>query len=125
VSAALALVASLLGAAADARVSDLASVDPAARRRAFDALSKSGAAAVPDLLEGFAAAPPLARELRARLLREAASAGDLERVAWSTPSPPPHHNYDRIPVVRHGPHEFNHPKVKGKDWLGQWEDPVA
>ncbi len=45
--------------------------------------------------------------------------GTLE---WSIPSPPPHHNYDVIPTVLHGPHEFNNPKVKGKDWLGQWEE---
>ena len=45
--------------------------------------------------------------------------GTLE---WSIPSPPPHHNFDVIPVVRHGPHEFSHPKLRGKDWLGQAEE---
>ncbi|GAC1598036.1 MAG: hypothetical protein NVS3B20_20470 [Polyangiales bacterium] len=44
--------------------------------------------------------------------------GTLE---WSIPSPPPHHNFDVIPHVMHGPHEFNNPAVTGKDWLGQWE----
>jgi cytochrome c oxidase subunit 1 len=48
--------------------------------------------------------------------------GTLE---WSLPSPPKHYNYDPIPVVHHGPHEFANPKVKGKDWLGQWEPPDA
>jgi cytochrome c oxidase subunit 1 len=47
--------------------------------------------------------------------------GTLE---WSTPSPPPHHNFDVIPTVHNGPHEFANPAVKkalGRDWIGQWE----
>jgi cytochrome c oxidase subunit 1 len=44
---------------------------------------------------------------------------------WTnTTSPPPHHNYDVIPVVLRGPHEFGNPetlKLLGKDWLGQAE----
>jgi len=44
--------------------------------------------------------------------------GTLE---WTIPSPPPHHNYDTIPVVVNGPHEFNNPAVKDKDWLAQDE----
>ncbi len=54
--------------------------------------------------------------------------GTLE---WThAPSPPPHHNYDVIPVVFHGPHEFSRPDVLralGKDWLGQAEaiEPTA
>ena len=47
--------------------------------------------------------------------------GTLE---WTVPSPPPHHNFDAIPVVLHGPHELNNPLVKralGKDWLSQNE----
>jgi cytochrome c oxidase subunit 1 len=52
--------------------------------------------------------------------------GTLE---WTIPSPPPHHNYDEIPIVLHGPHEFNNPAVAGKDWLAQDEpigdEPVA
>ncbi len=45
--------------------------------------------------------------------------GTLE---WAnTTSPPPHHNYDVVPQVVNGPHEFNHPDVKDKDWLGQAE----
>jgi cytochrome c oxidase subunit 1 len=47
--------------------------------------------------------------------------GTLE---WTnTTSPPPHHNYDVVPTVVRGPHEFN---VAGttadKDWLGQAEE---
>ena len=45
--------------------------------------------------------------------------GTLE---WTIPSPPPHHNYDVIPTVIHGPHEYNNPAVKGKDWLAQDEE---
>jgi cytochrome c oxidase subunit 1 len=46
--------------------------------------------------------------------------GTLE---WSTTSPPPHHNFDHIPVVFHGPHEFHNPEYAhlGRDWVAQWE----
>jgi cytochrome c oxidase subunit 1 len=47
--------------------------------------------------------------------------GTLE---WTISSPPPHHNFDEIPLVLHGPHEFSHPDVKGKDWLAQ-NEPIA
>jgi cytochrome c oxidase subunit 1 len=41
---------------------------------------------------------------------------------WThAPSPPPHHNFDVIPMVVNGPHEFNNPAVTDKDWLGQAE----
>jgi len=39
-------------------------------------------------------------------------------------SPPIHHNFDTIPVVLRGPHEYNHPEVLEKldrDWIGQCE----
>ena len=36
-------------------------------------------------------------------------------------SPPAPHNFAELPTVRHGPHEFNHPQLVGKDWLGQAE----
>ncbi len=36
-------------------------------------------------------------------------------------SPPAPHNFAEVPTVRHGPHEFNHPQLDGKDWLGQAE----
>jgi cytochrome c oxidase subunit 1 len=46
--------------------------------------------------------------------------GTLE---WTVPSPPPYHNFDRIPVVVRGPHELGHPgaRKRGKDWLAQNE----
>ena len=47
--------------------------------------------------------------------------GTLE---WTLPSPPPHHNFDVIPTVVRGPHEFANPEVKkalGRDWIGQAE----
>ena len=42
---------------------------------------------------------------------------------WQTPSPPKHGNWERIPVVYHGPHEYSHPEVEDKDWLAQNERP--
>jgi len=45
--------------------------------------------------------------------------GTLE---WThTTTPPVHHNFDEIPTVLHGPHEFANPALVGKDWLGQAE----
>ncbi len=44
--------------------------------------------------------------------------GTLE---WTIPSPPVHHNYDTIPTVYQGPHEFSHPAVKDRDWVAQSE----
>jgi cytochrome c oxidase subunit 1 len=46
--------------------------------------------------------------------------GTLE---WTVASPPPHHNFDRIPLVVRGPHELAHPAARslGRDWLGQAE----
>ncbi len=46
--------------------------------------------------------------------------GTLE---WSVPSPPPHHNFDTIPVVVRGPHEMADPAARplGRDWLSQTE----
>jgi cytochrome c oxidase subunit 1 len=44
--------------------------------------------------------------------------GTLE---WTVTSPPPHHNFDRIPVVVTGPHELSHPAVSGRDWIAQTE----
>jgi cytochrome c oxidase subunit 1 len=49
---------------------------------------------------------------------------ELGTLEWQISSPPPHHNFDVIPTVIHGPHEFNNPEVLkklGKDWLGQAE----
>jgi hypothetical protein len=44
---------------------------------------------------------------------------------WTaTTSPPPFHNFDRIPEVVRGPHEFSNPEVRrltGRDFAGQAE----
>jgi cytochrome c oxidase subunit I len=42
---------------------------------------------------------------------------------WETPSPPPHGNFERTPVVHHGPYEYASPLVE-EDWLAQtrWVD---
>ena len=49
---------------------------------------------------------------------------------WSTPSPPPHGNWDKSPAVYRGPYEFSSPLVE-EDFLPQYrkletdEEPVA
>ena len=50
--------------------------------------------------------------------------GTLE---WSIESPPVHHNFDVIPTVNHGPHEFAHPDAErlfGRDYLAQDDPPL-
>ncbi|MCB9060290.1 MAG: cbb3-type cytochrome c oxidase subunit I [Halobacteriovoraceae bacterium] len=47
--------------------------------------------------------------------------GTLE---WTIPSPAPHYNFDKIPVVKCGPHEFSNPNVKDKDFQYQTEELV-
>jgi len=50
---------------------------------------------------------------------------EVTTLEWTdTTSPPPFHNFDVIPVVVRGPHEFANPDVKrllGRDWVGQAE----
>jgi cytochrome c oxidase subunit 1 len=43
---------------------------------------------------------------------------------WAAPSPPPHGNFEAIPVVYRGPYEFAVPQVK-EDYLPQWTDGVS
>lgn len=48
--------------------------------------------------------------------------GTLE---WTLPSPPKTHNFDEIPVVKCGPHEFGNPNLKtGRDFQYQTEELV-
>jgi len=37
---------------------------------------------------------------------------------WETSSPPPHGNFQKVPVVHHGPYEYSSPLVE-EDWLPQ------
>ncbi|HKQ68031.1 MAG TPA: cbb3-type cytochrome c oxidase subunit I [Polyangiaceae bacterium] len=49
----------------------------------------------------------------------------LPTLEWQIASPPPYHNFDVIPTVVRGPHEFANPAVKkalGRDWLDQTEE---
>ena len=71
-----------------------------------------------------------ARVRRELLLQHARAAsrrpptrGRSARWSGRVPSPPPHHNFDRIPVVVRGPHELGNPEAlaRGKDWLAQDE----
>jgi cytochrome c oxidase subunit 1 len=61
----------------------------------------------------------------ASLLRGAPAADNPWQVGtleWThTSSPPAPHNFDVVPTVLHGPHEFSHPQLVDKDWLGQAE----
>ena len=59
----------------------------------------------------------------ARGRRAAANPWEVGTLEWTVASPPPHHNFDRIPIVVRGPHELSHPAARalGRDWLGQAE----
>jgi cytochrome c oxidase subunit 1 len=43
---------------------------------------------------------------------------EANTLEWSTPSPPPHGNFETIPVVYRGPYEYSLPEVS-EDWLPQ------
>jgi cytochrome c oxidase subunit I len=53
----------------------------------------------------------------------AANPWEVGTLEWTVASPPPHHNFDQIPIVVRGPHELSHPAARalGRDWLGQAE----
>jgi cytochrome c oxidase subunit 1 len=55
--------------------------------------------------------------------RAEANPWEVGTLEWTVASPPPHHNFERIPVVVRGPHELSHPAARslGRDWLGQAE----
>jgi cytochrome c oxidase subunit I len=59
----------------------------------------------------------------ARGPRASANPWEVGTLEWTVGSPPPHHNFDRIPVVVLGPHELGHPDARplGRDWLAQTE----
>jgi cytochrome c oxidase subunit 1 len=50
---------------------------------------------------------------------------EIGTIDWTdTTCPPIYHNFDKVPVVFRGPHEYNHPEVLeklGRDWIGQTE----
>jgi cytochrome c oxidase subunit 1 len=57
--------------------------------------------------------------------RAEANPWEVGTLEWSVESPPPPHNFDVIPTVRHGPHEYSNPAVLeklGRDWIGQAEE---
>jgi cytochrome c oxidase subunit 1 len=61
----------------------------------------------------------------ARGPRAASNPWEVGTLEWTVPSPPPHHNFEREPVVHVGPHELGNPTVKralGRDFLGQDEE---
>jgi cytochrome c oxidase subunit 1 len=51
---------------------------------------------------------------------------EVTTLEWTaTGTPPPFHNFDRIPEVVRGPHEFSNPEVRrltGRDFAGQAEE---
>jgi len=40
---------------------------------------------------------------------------------WTVDYPIPHGNFESIPTVYNGPHEYSNPKVKDRDWISQSE----
>jgi len=51
---------------------------------------------------------------------------EVTTLDWThTANPPVYHNFDVVPTVVRGPHEFANPEIKktlGKDWVGQAEE---
>ena len=45
---------------------------------------------------------------------------DATTLEWDTPTPPPHGNFDKVPVVYRGPYEYSVPGAE-KDFSPQWE----
>jgi cytochrome c oxidase subunit 1 len=41
---------------------------------------------------------------------------------WTVPSPPPHHNFDAVPVVHRGPYEYSHPDRREDYWPQDGKD---
>ena len=61
----------------------------------------------------------------ARGRRAEANPWQVGTLEWTVASPPPQHNFDRVPVVRQGPHELGNPQVRaalGRDWIAQDEE---
>jgi cytochrome c oxidase subunit 1 len=57
--------------------------------------------------------------------RATANPWQVGTLEWTVSSPPPHHNFDQIPVVHGGPHELGDPAVRlalGRDFLAQDEE---
>jgi cytochrome c oxidase subunit 1 len=50
--------------------------------------------------------------------KAAANPWEANTLEWSTPSPPPHHNFEAIPVVYRGPYEYSSPEAP-EDWFPQ------
>ncbi len=49
---------------------------------------------------------------------------EIGTIDWETTSPPAVHNFDTIPTVVRGPHEYNNPEIRkllGRDWVSQTE----
>jgi cytochrome c oxidase subunit 1 len=40
---------------------------------------------------------------------------------WTVDYPIPHGNFEQVPNVVNGPHEYSHPLIIGKDWVAQSE----
>jgi cytochrome c oxidase subunit 1 len=48
---------------------------------------------------------------------------EVGTVDWCLPTPVPHYNFETIPTVHTGPHEFSNPAIAdGRDWIKQTEE---
>ena len=57
--------------------------------------------------------------------KASANPWEVGTLEWQIPSPAPVHNFDNIPVVVRGPHEFSNPDLVeklGRDWVSQTEE---
>lgn len=103
----------------------LASRDPRARTEAFVKLAAAGSTAVDALLDGFRDAPALARELRARLLRDHARAADAVRIAALASDPSPVVRADLVRFAARPDLAFAEAPVRAKLLLRLADDPES